>query len=159
LSDVAPDSAIDPDPIVSAGSAGCLAFHALLGRLNRAVFSDEIAAAGLSRHARIDALVLLLTRPGDLANGTAYWDNVSTPMVVETSSTVVINAINDAGAYLVGEMGPTLDTWRWGRKHTLTLTNSFVDTIDIGPYARGGGYSTIDVGSPDGIYSDDYEYS
>jgi penicillin G amidase len=158
LSGVAPDSAPDPDPQVSADSAGCLAFHALLGRLNRAVFDDEIAAAGLDARAGIDSLVVLLTRPDALLRGSDYWDNVAT-MGTEAPENIVASVLNATGAYLTTAAGPTVAEWRWGRFHTLTLGSGPAANTDVGPFANDGGYSTVDVAIPSGIYSDVYSHT
>lgn len=158
LSDVAVDSAPNADPVVTTEAIGCMAFHALLGRLSRAIFDDEIEVAGLAgKHARISTLVILLNRPGALLNGSAYWDDVVTP-AVETEPEIVAAALNETGAYLTAEFG-AVDNWLWGRKHTLTLGSDFVDTINIGPFANDGGYSTVDVGNPNSLFGDDYAHS
>jgi penicillin amidase len=157
LTGIEPDSAFDLDEGVSADSIGCMAFHAMLGRLNRAVFDDEIAMAGLNRRARIDSLVTLLTRPGLLANGSAYWDDLNSKRV-EVPEEIVGNVLNSTADYLNAQFPGGSNNWRWGVKHTLTLSAAFA-SVDIGPYANDGGYSTVDVAQPDGLHSDNYAHS
>lgn len=157
LTGIDPASAPTGDPDTTASSLGCMAFHALLGRLNRAVFDDETAAFGLDRRARIDSLVNLIVRPGLLANGDQYWDNVSSK-TVELPEEIVAGAMNSAGEYLAIELGSDPINWLWGRKHTLTLSAAFASNVDIGPYANDGGYSTVDVANPSGIHSDNFTH-
>lgn len=157
LTGSAPNSAADTDAAVTAASAGCMAFHAMVPRLHRAVFADEQQASGVSRRARLDSLLILLLRPEDLAAGEAYWDDVSTSSVTETSTQTAARVLNATGAYLVGQFGADPSDWRWGRKHTVTFAPAFGQLFEAnGPYANDGGLFTVDVANPGGSFSDNY---
>lgn len=159
LTGTAPTAPADPDAEVTRESAGCMAFHALVPRLHRAVFADEQQAAGVSRRARLDSLLILLLRPEDLAAGTAYWDDVSTSSVTETSTQTAARVLNATGAYLVGQFGEDPADWRWGRKHTVTFNPAFGQLFTAnGPYANDGGLFTVDVANPGGAFSDNYAH-
>lgn len=159
LTGTAPNSPADPDADVTRDAAGCMAFHALFPRLHRAVFADEPRAAGVSRRARLDSLIVLLLRPEDLAAGPVYWDDVSTSSVTETSTETAARVLNATGAYLVGEFGADPADWRWGRKHTVTFVPAFGQLfVPNGPYANDGGLFTVDVANPGGAFSDNYAH-
>jgi penicillin amidase len=157
LSTTSSISANDPDPGRAAAAIGCMAFHALFPRLHQRAFNDELLAAGLppERRARIDALPLLLDRPGALLRGAAYWDDVSTSGT-ETATTIVVAALNDAGAFLRDQLGADSNDWRWGRRHTLAMGAPFGAGFTIGPYANDGGLFTVDVANPRNLFGDDY---
>lgn len=158
LNGIEPDSEASVDRAAVRGSIGCMAFHAMFGRLHRAVFADEISAAGLTARARVDALPILLTREGSLAGGGVYWDDVSTTTVTETAPEIVARVLNDTGAYLTAELGPDVNDWRWGRRHTLTIAADFAQTFTSGPWANDGGLFTVDVANPQNLYADNYAH-
>ncbi len=159
LSSTSPSSAPNASMETRLESAGCMAYHALVPRLHRAVFADEQAAAGIGRRARLDSMIILLLRPEELAAGPVYWDDVSTSSVTETSTETAALVLNDTGAYLVGEFGADPADWLWGRKHTVTFAPAFGQLfVPNGPYANDGGLFTVDVANPSGQFSDNYAH-
>lgn len=159
----APDSAPDPDPTVSAASAGCAAFHAVFYRLGARVFTDELAAYNFgNEHAREEALIALISRPDSLLNGTAYWDDVSTP-TVEGEFEIVVEVFNEAGDYLNATLGTGAPNWKWGRIHTVLFRALLFPSLgsnqyNDGPYCNNGGLWTIDVANPSNGYADNYQH-
>lgn len=160
LVDRDPASAKVSDTTEAAESIGCSAFHVLWTELMVGVFDDEIVAAGVqnvSRHARHEALIRLLTSPGTLLAGPVYWDDVSTAGSTEGSALMVLAAVERAATWLQSTMGADPDDWRWGRIHTITLRadvfdSAGVDRYNNGPWANDGGWYTVDVASPSGSY-------
>ncbi|MEQ9496749.1 MAG: penicillin acylase family protein [Deltaproteobacteria bacterium] len=150
------------DPIVARESIGCAAFHVLFPRIVRGAFSDELSAAGTSRTAGDAAAIKLLTGPNQLLRGASYWDNVATNGTVETSTSVIVAAMNDAGTWLNANLGNSADDWRWGRVHTVTLTYDLISALtsryNNGPYCNDGGLYTVDVANPGGRNSDNYAH-
>lgn len=151
----------DADEIAS--SAGCTAFHVLMGRL-RGVFADEIAAAGVGGSAEWSALTRLLLRPETMEYGAAWWDDVSTEGDVETALEMVSAAIEASGAWLEGELGADIDGWRWGLLHTLTLRADLFDSFNVPAYNNGtwvndGGLYTVDVANPRSLQGNDYSHT
>jgi len=131
-----------------AESKGCLAFHVLWTRLHFAVFGDELARAGFpTDNVRDGSLDLYLTSPERFVGG-PYWDDVSTPDTVETSSTVVVRALNATGEALVDALGPDESRWQWGRLHTVALRPLDGRPFVAGPFANDGGWYTVDVANP-----------
>jgi penicillin amidase len=129
-------------------SKGCLAFHVAWTRLLFRTFGDELGRVGYPRsNARDEALARYLTAPETFVGG-PYWDDVSTPDVVETSSVVVVAALEDAGAALQEYLGADEARWQWGRLHTVTLTPNDGRPITEGPFANDGGWYTVDVANP-----------
>jgi penicillin amidase len=147
-------------------SIGCAAFHALIPRLSDAAFSDELEnfapEYGLDRWARLqEALIYLFDDPDELANGDAYFDNVTTDGVTETEADVVVTALENTADALDDTYGTGMpDDWRWGFEHTVTLRSLLsgggLTVRQEGPYVNDGGYYTVDVASPranEGDYS------
>ncbi|MFZ4736219.1 MAG: penicillin acylase family protein [Bradymonadia bacterium] len=158
------DAAPVADPAVVASAIGCSAFHVLFDQLRTQVFNDEIAAEGGAegQFARMQALSVLVTRPGDLARGDAYWDDVSTEDRLETRADTVVTALNGAGTRLVALLGDDPQGWLWGRIHTLTFVANLFDDAGVadfnhGPFANDGGMETVDVASPIGPRVDIFE--
>jgi penicillin amidase len=67
---------------------------------------------------------------------------------------MIANALDEAWQEASDRMGGNPDTWRWGRLHTLTLTNqSFGESgirpiewlFNRGPYELGGGSSIVNA--------------
>lgn len=89
-------------------------------------------------------------KPGTLAQGQKFWDDVATADVVETRDDVARAALEGAAEALAKVGGP--DEWRWGRMHTVTLRSIYdsfgIDSYNDGPYAAPGGMSTVNVANP-----------
>ncbi len=162
LDGILPDSPKLNDAKTAAASIGCSAFHVLFPRIVRGAFSDELAASGVNRNPRDDAAIKLMTSPSQLLRGASYWDNVSTTDTVETSTAVIVNAMNQAGAWLTANLDADPDEWRWGRVHTVTLTYDLLSALtpryNNGPFCNDGGLYTVDVANPGGRFSDNYAH-
>lgn len=162
LDGIRPDSPKLNDAKTAASSIGCAAFHALFPRIVRGAFADELTAAGTTRLPRDDAAIKLLSAPGGLLRGSSYWDDVATTGMVETSTAVIANAMNQAGTWLNANLGNDPDDWRWGRVHTVTLTYDLLSALtnryNNGPFCNDGGLYTVDVANPGGRYSDNYAH-
>jgi len=149
LASANPQGAPVGDATELAESKGCLAFHVAWPRLLFGTFGDELARAGFPQpNARDEALARYLRAPQTFLGGSSYWDDVSTVGVTETSSAVVVAALNDAGAALETYLGADEGRWQWGRLHTVTLTPSDGRPLVDGPFANDGGWYTVDVANP-----------
>ena len=145
------DAQNDPDAAISASSAGCLAFHVLLGELIMQTFNDEREEANATRGGNVGAFTRLLLSPESMQIGAAWWDDVSTNET-ETSLDIMANSVAATAAWLNDEFD-SQDDWRWGREHTVTLRADLFDAFRVenynhGPFANDGGYGTVDVASP-----------
>jgi penicillin amidase len=151
-------------------SVGCAAYEAFEVRLLRDLFDDELGGGAakdslasmyvgsdLSR----EALRALL---GDPTN--AWWDDVTTPGMVETSGEIIRRALGEAGAALRAELGDP-DAWTWGRLHSVrfdeaTLGKSGIGPLewafDRGPFQVAGDCDIVDAtcGSISALYPDPY---
>ncbi len=163
LADADPAGAPAAEAGLVASAIGCSAYHVFFDALRNVVFTDELAEAGDDmRRGRQHAVTALVTRSGDLARGEAYWDDVSTPDVVEPREDIVVTALNAAGERLVALLGEDAQGWLWGRIHTLTLTANLFDQAGVrdynhGPFANDGGMDTVDVAAPINPPGDIYE--
>lgn len=141
------------DPLETAESIGCSAFHATLYALVQASLGDEIAASGVPLSSNTWDLQLVaraLKDPASIGTGEALWDDVSTVNVVETRDDMLRAAVSVAAQHLAVTGAP--NTWRWGRLHALTLRSIYasfgIDTYNEGPYAAPGGLFTVNVANP-----------
>jgi penicillin amidase len=158
-----PRSALTTDARQLAETAGCTAFHVMFGRLYRNTFADEIAAAGRTDRANVAAMFVQILSPDRFLRPGGYWDDVSTPGRVETSTHAFVRALNEAGDWLQANVGPARSTWAWGRIHTVRLradlfSSAGIGTFDSPAFAADGGLFTIDVANPSGATSHDYTF-
>ncbi|GAA1948504.1 penicillin acylase family protein [Agromyces allii] len=82
----------------------------------------------------------------------AWWTNDR--LGVTGRDAMIADALGEAWGEATSRMGGNADTWRWGRLHTLTLTNASFGTSGIapiewlfnrGPYELGGGSSIVNA--------------
>jgi penicillin amidase len=153
-----PSGVADSDPTRSTDSAACLLFHTFLREVLTATFSDEFAFAGMSPDlARMLRALLFLLPLDSTANPThlvcSDIDRTTGQKVTDHScQEQVTAALSRAYARLRQAWGGETN-WRWGRVHTLRFTHIAYPLItdpglNPGPYARPGGGTTVDVGTP-----------
>ncbi len=141
-------------------SIGCTVFHVMLPYLTQDVFGDELKGVD-SVDALADyyilqsALLRVFDAPGELNNGDAYFDDVTTDASVETADDIVTAELQATADRLNGLFGSTTpDDWRWGRIHTVTFSSLFasagIHTYDNGPFVNDGGLWSVDVANPTG---------
>jgi acyl-homoserine lactone acylase PvdQ len=142
-------SPVDPTPSVVQSSAGCFLFHVFLRTLLGNVFADDLAAAGMTvSEAAVKPMLFLLESGSDAFCSDVGADGAITP---HTCAEQVAIALGQAYAELVVGVGPAPSDWVWGRHHTITTVSQLAlvtTSYTLGPYARPGGQSTVDVGSP-----------
>jgi penicillin amidase len=138
-------------------------------------FEDELEVLGLGvdSQQRLKLLVRMCTAPETLATGLSstgdsiLFDDLNTPEV-EGKRLQAAKGILDMLNYLIPVLGPDLETWRWGRLHTLTLEGLLpLPALRIpqkseagreAGFPRPGGNGTVDVGNH-GLAVDDFSYS
>ena len=153
LSGIDPGAEPTEDPEQFAAAQGCAAFHVLVPRLFFYVFGDEQEAAGVTQPPRPAALVRLLSMPQLLANGEAYYDDVSTA-ATETKAETLARAVDDAAGFLTRRFGPG-NPWPWGALHVVEPdADDGRPGFEAGPYANDGGFYTVDVANPSGSFYD-----
>lgn len=59
----------------------------------------------------------------------AWFDDVTTPDIVETKEDIVLASIRDAVDDLKKEMGNNPQKWEWGKLHTLTIAHPMGDVL------------------------------
>ncbi len=81
------------------------------------------------------------------ATGVNYFDDLTTPDVVETRDEQLLEALHRAVVHLRGLLGSDPESWRWADIHTATLNNAsspWVSGWDRGPYPIDGTGYTVD---------------
>ncbi|MDI2128769.1 penicillin acylase family protein [Yinghuangia seranimata] len=90
-----------------------------------------------------------------LPDAESPWWNISPdPGKITTRDALLLKAMTSAKKELTAKMGKDIDTWTWGRLHTLELKNQTLGTegpgvvkwlINRGPYELGGGEGLVDA--------------
>lgn len=134
---------------------------------------------GLADQMKGRLLVRMVVAPESLATWDAargdtwLWDDLSTADVVETRADIVYRSLEEALAFLANPdaVGPDqaggfgtddMDTWRWGRLHTVQLTHPLGGTIPPVAdwpwgYPRPGDRFSVDA-SHSGLASSSFRY-
>ncbi len=158
-----PENAVaSTDSAILASAKGCAAFHVVWPRLRKLTFGDELTAAGANFYLGSSPMAVAFLRPDALSQ--TYWDDVSTDAVTETRAQIVLQAVEEAGLFLVGKLGADSSAWLWGALHSLYLPADLFDGAGVeefseGPFMHDGALSTVDVAAPRNDLRDNYWHS
>lgn len=117
-------------------------------RLLDNIYSDETPSPQPNDGAMY-AVSLLLDEPDN-----AWWDDVTTPDVVETRDSILLRSLAEAGNERYERYGKCTKCQEWGRCHTIKFTNLPIGASGIGlieamvnrgPYAIPGTTETVNV--------------
>lgn len=112
-------------------------------KLSAALWEDQLGSPGGGAW----AVQLLLEQPDHL-----WWDDTSTPDVIETRDDILIRALTEALDAMTAAWGADRAAWRWGNLHTATFVNTplgqsgigLIETLfNAGPVAASGSSRTI----------------
>lgn len=120
------------DGRMAADSAGAAYFALTVRAMITLTFDDELppelrASGGDRRYA---ALAELLKHPDD-----PWWDDVNTPQR-ERRDDIIARALLRARKEGVVLMSNDIDTWRWGRLHTIGLRHQTLGSSGVAPVER-----------------------
>ena len=148
------------DGACEVGSMGCAAWSAWEYRVLRDLFDDDLGVLARDYLDGPFAWVVLGRLLEDPFN--AWWDDTSTPDVVEHGPDIVARAMDEAGSELRSSIGSP-DRWSWGRLHTATFREATLGHSGIGPlewYFNDGPYAVPGIAgainNTHGHYSDAY---
>ena len=111
-------------------SVGCAAWNAWEYRVLRDIFDDDLGADARDYVGSPFSWVVLgrlLDDPYD-----EWWDDRTTPDLVEHAADIVARAMDEAGSELRTAIGSP-DRWSWGRLHTATFREATLGQSGIGP--------------------------
>jgi penicillin amidase len=111
-------------------SLGCAAWNAWEYRVLRDIFDDELRTLARDYVGSPFSWVVLAHLLEDPA--AAWWDDTTTPDLVERAPDIVTRAMDEAGAELRDAIGSP-DRWSWGRLHTATFREATLGQSGIGP--------------------------
>ncbi len=144
---------VDWDYSQPAGSAAAAYFNVVWRNVLRLTFQDQLPQQlwpdGGSRWMAV--VTNLLRQPQS-----QWWDDASTPGVVEDRDMVLAKAMRSARDELTRRESVSPERWTWGRIHRLELENQSVGQSDIGlvralfnrgPFQVGGGAASVDATS------------
>lgn len=137
-------------------SAAAAYFNAVWGRIVEIVFNDDLPAdlqaAGSSQYWL--AIEGLLENPRS-----PWWDDRTTPGIIESRDEVLRQALSDARLELTRTMGKDPDRWTWGGLHGVTFAHQVLggegipgpirSLVNSGPHPVGGSSSTVNATSWD----------
>ncbi len=137
-------------------SAAAAYYYAVWSNVLRLTFADQLPdVAQPSGGSRWYTVVGRLLEDPD----SPWWDDATTPAVVETRDQVLGRALVDARLELTAQLGADPEEWQWGRLHRLTLRNQVLGTDGVpapvrslftaGPVELGGSGSVVDATSWD----------
>ena len=102
-------------------SAPAAYYNAVWAQLLTLTFADELPVAVLPRGGdRWYEVVRGLLQDRE----SVWWDDQTTPSVVENRDQVIQRALHDARLELTSRLGKDPERWQWGRLHTLRLEQS-----------------------------------
>ncbi|MGO1166665.1 MAG: penicillin acylase family protein [Janibacter sp.] len=133
-------------------SAAAAYFNSVWRHVVEVTFNDDLPgdlqASGSSQHWA--AVERLLDKPRS-----AWWDDRTTPGVIEGRNEVLRQAMVDARLELTRTLGKDPADWEWGRMHDVTFRHTVLggegipgpvrSLMNSGPHPVGGGSSTVDA--------------
>lgn len=91
-----------------------------------------------------------------------WWDDISTPEIKEGQALILNNAFDQAVVALEKQFGTDLNTWKWGKVHTVTHVHPigrkapFDKIFNVGPFPKSGSNEVVDKEAfdynADGVY-------
>lgn len=91
-----------------------------------------------------------------------WWDDISTPEIKEGQAFILNNAFDQAVVALEKQFGTDLNTWKWGKVHTVTHVHPigrkapFDKIFNVGPFPKSGSNEVVDKEAfdynADGVY-------
>lgn len=138
-----------------ADSPAAAYFNAFWADLLERTFRDELPAeVGVSGGERwMEVMRVLFADPHD-----AWWDDASTPQIIETRDEIVTASLREARDELTRRQSRHPANWSWGELHQLELVHQTLGTSGIGPvealfnrgpYAVSGGSGAVNANSWD----------
>ncbi|MCL2453898.1 MAG: penicillin acylase family protein [Micrococcales bacterium] len=142
----------DWDRQMDADSAAAMYFAAVWAEVLMRTYSDELPEAfELSGDSRSVELIRQIIDSPD----SRWWDDVSTPRVVENRDEVLSRALVNARRELTAQLGSAPTSWRWGTLHRATPRHPVLGGDDVpalvralvnpAPRSVGGGSSVVDA--------------
>lgn len=118
-------------------------YHKLTNKILEGAMKDELGEEPFNQLFETH-MIQRSMQPLIANDSTVWWDNVDTQDVVETNQDIFIKAINEGIMELEEQLSPDMNTWKWGKVHTLehehpfgkiALLRSF---FNVGPFEAGG---------------------
>jgi len=131
------------------GDIATTVFNAYFVRLLHHLYEDEMGAEVFRDFVFFGAIPYRVTEQLLAADSSAWFDDVTTPEMVETRDDIIRTSLADAVAELRAALGPEMKNWRWGSVHTVTFHHLFGaraplgKIFNIGPFPANGGGTTV----------------
>jgi penicillin amidase len=119
--------------------------------LTRVIFEDELGPELYKKLIDQDLMPTYLIDGLRVKKESLWCDNVKTPDKKETFSDNIQEAFKAAVVALRGKLGDDVNSWQWGKIHTLTLMHPLgkvsvlnkAFNLNRGPFPVGGSYHTV----------------
>ena len=93
-------------------------YHRWIYNILKNTFEDELGEERfthfLKTHFHKRLIAPLISKPNSI-----WWDNIQTADIVESKRDIIRESLKNAFSTLYEDLGPDIDTWTWGRIHTL----------------------------------------
>lgn len=137
------------DAQMTMDSSEAALFNLFWVQLIQAIYADEIPENRMptGESYTSDYVAALLEKPQDL-----WWDDLTTPDVVETRDDILQRAFESAYLQGVEDFGRDVSQWQWGNLHQITFRNATLGSSGIalienifnrGPFPVNGSESVI----------------
>ncbi|MCZ7554828.1 MAG: penicillin acylase family protein [Bacteroidia bacterium] len=133
---------------MNTSSAEAAIFNAALTHVLRRTFEDEMDSTLFHNYTFV-ANIVTRVLPTLLADSTETWfDDIRTPGR-ESKRHILVKGITDAVTDLRTALGRDMNTWNWGRLHTIEFRHPFGEKkpldrlFNIGPFSIGGSNTTV----------------
>lgn len=157
-----PEATTSTDADEIADSVATTIFNGILSRVGALALADEQARLGRSIGSSQVARFVehsFVGSPARVSQLAIYWDDSTTDAVTETKEEILVRATLAALTFLRDRLGADVDTWRWGRLHTVRFSSVLptvgTDVLSIPAtndptypdgFPRHGDYGSVDPG-------------
>ena len=138
------------DYVATSSSIASTIFHATTNSIVENTFKNRLGDDLYKQFISNSQLVFNCLR-NEIAKGESIWfDDPTTEGEVEDFDDVIVKSFREAVVYLEDEMGNSVEDWKWGDLHTLTMYHPFGKKsklmgyfFNVGPYPMGGSIATV----------------
>ena len=123
-------------------------YHRWIYYILKNAFEDELGPARLDQLLKTHLLKRSIA-PLIAADSSVWWDDIRTEELKESKSNIIKKSLADAFNSLHKDLGPDLNSWTWGRIHTVEHIHPIgqVDALrsffNVGPYPVEGSREVI----------------
>ena len=139
----------DWDFVANAEGVAPTVFHAIINEMVKNTFRKRLGDELYGQYIQNKYMVFNALR-NLIARGQSVWFDDPDTSEVENRDDVIVQSFEAAVSYLNEKMGATVEDWKWGKIHTLTIYHPIGKSVsllgffmNIGPFPMGGSIATV----------------